>query len=151
MDAVLTFETSKNFYETTRHSIIEGSFKLKIPVRFYTNLLPYGAHAQADHVGFVLDKIVLGQIFSEFFAFPPSVSIHRGSIFTNIFRGLDNRPVTGPSSIDIVKPHHNYNSNCFWVVLTTQKKFAKLPKQKRVVVSINKCGLHKEAGLHSKY
>jgi hypothetical protein len=31
------------------------------------------------HVGFVVDKVALGQVFSEFFGFPLSVSFHRRS------------------------------------------------------------------------
>jgi hypothetical protein len=30
------------------------------------------------HVGFVVDKVALGQVFSEFFGFPLSISFHRG-------------------------------------------------------------------------
>jgi hypothetical protein len=31
------------------------------------------------HVGFVVDKVALGQVFSEFFGFPLSISFHRRS------------------------------------------------------------------------
>jgi hypothetical protein len=31
----------------------------------------------SDHVGFVVDKVVLGQIFSEYFSFPYQSSFHQ--------------------------------------------------------------------------
>jgi hypothetical protein len=49
------------------------------------------------HVGFVVDKVVLGQVFSEFFGFPcqyiipPSLSISSST-------GMSNRPVGGRNS-----------------------------------------------------
>jgi hypothetical protein len=44
------------------------------------NRRPLTAKARVRaHVGFVVDKLALGQVFSEFFGFPLSVSFHRRS------------------------------------------------------------------------
>jgi hypothetical protein len=48
-------------------------------------------------VGFVVDKMALGQDFSEFFAYSP-VSFHHGSAYLYIILRMKNRPVGGHSS-----------------------------------------------------
>jgi hypothetical protein len=50
------------------------------------------------HVGFVVDKVALGQFFSEFFGFPLSVSFHRGLSYSYIIWRMNNRPIGGRSS-----------------------------------------------------
>jgi hypothetical protein len=47
-------------------------------------------------VGFVVDKVALGQVFSEYFGFPCQFSFHQKFsiiIITTITRGRYNRPV----------------------------------------------------------
>jgi hypothetical protein len=39
-----------------------------------------GFNPGSVHVGFVVDKVALGQVFPEFFSFPLSISFHRCSI-----------------------------------------------------------------------
>jgi hypothetical protein len=36
-----------------------------------------GFEPRSDHVGFVVEKVVLGQVFSEYFSFPCQFSFHR--------------------------------------------------------------------------
>jgi hypothetical protein len=36
-----------------------------------------GVRARAEHVGFVVDKVALGQVFSEWFSFPCQPSFHQ--------------------------------------------------------------------------
>jgi hypothetical protein len=55
--------------------------------------LPRFAYGQ--HVGFVVDKVALGQVFSEYFGFPCQ-SFHRFSIII-INWGWHNRPLSGRS------------------------------------------------------
>jgi hypothetical protein len=44
-------------------------------------------------VGFVVDKVALGQVFSEYFGFPCQFSFHQYSTITLIYHlGLYNRP-----------------------------------------------------------
>jgi hypothetical protein len=56
------------------------------------------ARVCAVHVGFVVDKLALGQVFSELFSFSLSVSFHHGSLYSYIIWGMNNRPVGGCSS-----------------------------------------------------
>jgi hypothetical protein len=49
-------------------------------------------------VGFVVDEVALGQAFSEFFGFPIAISFLRGSPYSHIISGVNNRPVGGYSS-----------------------------------------------------
>jgi hypothetical protein len=41
-----------------------------------------GFTTRSVHVGFVVDKVTLGQFFSEFFHFPLSVSLYHGSPYS---------------------------------------------------------------------
>jgi hypothetical protein len=52
------------------------------------------------HVGFVIDKVALRQVFltQEFFSFPLSVSLYHGSLCSYIIWGMNNRPIGGHSS-----------------------------------------------------
>jgi hypothetical protein len=50
------------------------------------------------HLGFLVDKSALGQVFSDFFTFFLSVQFHQESILTYIIRGMNNRPIGGGSS-----------------------------------------------------
>jgi pimeloyl-ACP methyl ester carboxylesterase len=56
------------------------------------------------HVGFVVDKAAVGQVFSKFFSFSLSVLFHHGSPDSYNTWGLYNRPVC-PQFRDIVSPH----------------------------------------------
>jgi hypothetical protein len=50
-------------------------------------------------VGFVVDKLALGQVFSQVLQFSPSVSSHHGSPYSCISSdGMNSRPVCGHSS-----------------------------------------------------
>jgi hypothetical protein len=81
------------------------------PVFWYFESRP-GLAPRSVHVGFVVDKMALGQVFSESFGFPPSVSFHRCSIFTHISSGWWTMgPLETQFHRDIVSPHHNSNNN----------------------------------------
>jgi hypothetical protein len=55
------------------------------------------------HVGYVVDEVALGQVFSEFFGFPLSISsFHHGSPYSYIW-WMNNRP----QFRDIVSPHRH--------------------------------------------
>jgi hypothetical protein len=58
------------------------------------------------HVGFSVDKVVLGRFYSDFFGFLLSASFHHGSPYSCIIWGMSNRPVSGRSS-DITSPHQH--------------------------------------------
>jgi hypothetical protein len=71
-------------------------------------------------VGFVVDKVALGQVFPEFFSFPPSISFHRCSItwknekfdhLSLIFiTGLHNKPYgCGASVVSSAGPFRKKN------------------------------------------
>jgi hypothetical protein len=51
----------------------------------------------AEHVGFVVDKAALGQVFSEYFGFPCQSSFHQFLLII-ITRGWHYRPVGGRSA-----------------------------------------------------
>jgi hypothetical protein len=58
------------------------------------------------HVGFVVDKLALGQVFLRVFRFPLSVAFHRVSILLYMFWGMHSTPVLARSSETlIVLPH----------------------------------------------
>jgi hypothetical protein len=48
---------------------------------------------RSGNVGFVLDKVTLGQVFSEYFGFPCQSSFHE--ILHHNHRGWHNRPIGG--------------------------------------------------------
>jgi hypothetical protein len=50
------------------------------------------------HVGSVVDKVALGQVFLRVLLFPLSVSFHRGCPYSYITWGMNNRDVSGRSS-----------------------------------------------------
>jgi hypothetical protein len=52
---------------------------------------------RAEHVGFMVDKVVLGQVFSEYFGSPAN---HHSTNFFNIIitRGWHSRPIGGRSA-----------------------------------------------------
>jgi hypothetical protein len=55
-------------------------------------------------VGFVVDKVALGQVFSEYFGFPCKSSFHQFLTITiTITRGWYNRPVV--AAVPKVLPH----------------------------------------------
>jgi hypothetical protein len=64
------------------------------------------AESQSLHVGSVAYKLALGQVYSEFFGFPLSVSLRRGSPYSPIICGMNSRPVSGCSSETV--PAHRY-------------------------------------------
>jgi hypothetical protein len=74
--------------------------------RLVAGLLPLRAvlAPRAVHVGFMVDKVALGQVFfSESFGFPLSVLFHRYSIFTNIsFGGWTRGPLAAQFHRDVV-------------------------------------------------
>jgi hypothetical protein len=49
----------------------------------------------SGHMGFVVDKVALGQVFSEYFDFPYQFSFHRLLHLSSIIWGWYNRPVSG--------------------------------------------------------
>jgi hypothetical protein len=53
---------------------------------------------RAEHVGFVVDKAALGQVFSEYFGFPCQSSFHQFFSIIIITRGWHNRPIGGRSA-----------------------------------------------------
>jgi hypothetical protein len=55
-------------------------FSVNIMVQAVSRLLPTAAtrvRAGSGHVGFVVDKVALGQVFSQYFGFPCQFSLHR--------------------------------------------------------------------------
>jgi hypothetical protein len=44
---------------------------------------------RSGHVGFVVDKVALGQVFSKYFGFPSKLSFHRLSTFIIYHPGLE--------------------------------------------------------------
>jgi hypothetical protein len=51
--------------------------------------------ARRWQVGFLMDKMALGQVFSEYFGFPCQSLFHQKFSITTITRGRYNRPVSG--------------------------------------------------------
>jgi hypothetical protein len=49
------------------------------------------------HVGFVVDKLVLGLVSLRVLLFLLSISFHHGSLYSYIILGMSNRPVGGRS------------------------------------------------------
>jgi hypothetical protein len=45
------------------------------------------------HVGFVVDRVALGQIFLQVFRVPLSVSFHHGSPYSYVTCGMNSRPI----------------------------------------------------------
>jgi hypothetical protein len=64
--------------------------------------------ARSVHVGFVVDKVSLGQVSVRVLRFPLSVALHRCSILTHVSSG---RWTMGPLEAqfrrDVVSPHRN--------------------------------------------
>jgi hypothetical protein len=62
------------------------------------------------HVGFTVDKVALGQVFSEFFGFPcqnhhSTMAVHT---YISLSAEMNNRPIGGRSS-ETVSPHQHKN------------------------------------------
>jgi hypothetical protein len=51
-----------------------NTWRKPFPMPLYPTQIPYG---MAYNAGFVVDKVAVGQVFSEYFAFPFSVSFHQ--------------------------------------------------------------------------
>jgi hypothetical protein len=68
------------------------------------------AESQSLHVGSVAYKLALGQVYSEFFGFLLSVSLHRGSPYSRIICRMNSRPVSGCSS-ETVSAHRYEQEN----------------------------------------
>jgi hypothetical protein len=77
-------------------------------------------------VGFVVDRVALGEGFSEFFGFSLSISFHRGSSYSYIMWGINNRPVIGRSSELYETPSERFSS-----VLVGQAKLIKIHEHTR--------------------
>jgi hypothetical protein len=58
---------------------------LRQSVTSFSVCRPKFAHG-SDHVGFVVDKVAMGQVFSQFFIFP-SISVHRSFLYSYIRAG----------------------------------------------------------------
>jgi hypothetical protein len=58
-----------------------------------------GFDPRSDHVGFVVDKVALGQVFSEFFGFSCQFSFHRLLHTHHLSSGA------GTYQVDSVSPH----------------------------------------------
>jgi hypothetical protein len=56
------------------------------------------------HVGFVVDKVALGQVFSEYFGFPCQSSFHQ-LLHIHISPGAGTIGQSGRSTRDLVPPH----------------------------------------------
>jgi hypothetical protein len=54
--------------------------------------------AMLIHVGFVVDRVALGQVFLRVLRFPWSISFHRRSPKTHIIWGINSVSVSGSSS-----------------------------------------------------
>jgi hypothetical protein len=52
----------------------------------------------SDHVGFVVDKVALGQSLLHVLQFSLSISLHYGSPYSYIILGMNNMPIGGHSS-----------------------------------------------------
>jgi hypothetical protein len=67
------------------------------------------------HVGCVVDNVALWQVSVRFIRFPLSISTHRGSPYSYIIWGMNNRPVGGCSSDTLSHPtdmnDNNINNN----------------------------------------
>jgi hypothetical protein len=67
-------------------------------------------------VGFVVDKVALGQVSSEFFTFPcqyySTMALHIHT-HTHIICGMNNRLVSGHSSEILSHPMDMNNKECF--------------------------------------
>jgi hypothetical protein len=59
-----------------RSILTEVLLTLTIAVPYLMRLV-VGFDPRSGHVGFVLDKVALGQVFSEYFGFPCQFSFHR--------------------------------------------------------------------------
>jgi hypothetical protein len=66
------------------------------------------------HVGFLVDKVALGHIFSGFSGFLLSIQFNRGSPHSYITRGINNRPVGGRSSNTCSRPIDMNNVRSLW-------------------------------------
>jgi hypothetical protein len=70
----------------------------------YTKLTPSkavprpGFESRLGHVGFVVDKVAMGQVFSEYFCSPANSHSTDCSKFIIIIRGWYNRPIIGHST-----------------------------------------------------
>jgi hypothetical protein len=64
------------------------------------------ARVLAVHVGFVVDKLELGQVFLQVLQFSLSVSFHCGSPYSYIIWGMNNRPVGG-----CIVSHHRHKQH----------------------------------------
>jgi hypothetical protein len=52
-------------------------------------------HTRSGHVGFVVDKVALGQVFSEYFSFPCQSLFHQILYPLRITQGRYNKPIGG--------------------------------------------------------
>jgi hypothetical protein len=69
-----------------------------------------GFEARSSHVGFVMDKVALGQVSSEYFGFPCQFSLHRMLHTHHLSSGVDTigQLVAGvPSGLSLTPPQEN--------------------------------------------
>jgi hypothetical protein len=86
------YEESKLYSGKIRdshHSFLDSAFSSSLLRHvYYLSIL----------VGFVVDKVALEQIFSEFYGFPLSISFHHHSPYSYIIWGMNNMSVSGSSA-----------------------------------------------------
>jgi hypothetical protein len=65
------------------------------------------------YAGFVMDKVALGQNFTELFGFPLSISFRHGSLYSYVTWEMTNKPAGGRSSETQFRPvdmNDDYNT-----------------------------------------
>jgi hypothetical protein len=70
-----------------------------------------GFEPRSGHVGFMVDKVVLGQVFSECFGFPYQFSFHRLHHTHHLSSGagtIDQLVADVPSGLSLTPPQENY-------------------------------------------
>jgi hypothetical protein len=75
---------------------------------------PVFAHALV-HVGFVVDRVALGQVFLRVLRFPLSASFHRGSAYSYITWRMNNRPLVAEFQLHSLTPS-TWTTTDFWSV-----------------------------------
>jgi hypothetical protein len=95
--AVLWQPTLKSLFSEAIRMLLKKSTQAATQLKRLVSGFPPrrpGFEPGSDQVGFVVDKVALGRVFSEYFGFPCQSSFHQ-ILHLKITRGRYNRPISG--------------------------------------------------------
>jgi hypothetical protein len=98
---------SEIYYNRGQCSVQKGHAIAQAVSRWLPTAAVRGSNPSLVMWDFVVDKVALGQVFSEYFGFPCQISFHQllQKSSSSIMWGLYNRPEVAAVPRDLVPPH----------------------------------------------